>query len=224
MSINRNFNNASLVIMFFKKKKSEETRTIESFDQLIVGDLVALKFRQVLPEGLSGESLMVENVNTYDYAGTLVSDFELGHSSGLKVNATYDKSEDMITFSHKLRHPEIIEIFDGDQLALIFDSEVPLASLDLRNNTVSSDRAAWVCDRYTRTLCDGLAYYYEEDRRAKGVSVYDDDGSTPFNYHELEGSSDHHSISIEIWEDGETEFFAEVTVPSSAVDGYFPKG
>lgn len=210
--------------MFFNKKKSTPTRTVENFAQLMVGDLVTLKFRQALPEGLSGESLRVQSVNTYDYAGTLVSDFMLSHSSGLRVNATYDPSQDLITFSHKLKHPEIIEIFDGDQLALIFDAQVPLASLDLRADAVSAERAAWVCDRYTRRLCDAQGYYYEEDRREQGLSDYEDDGSVAFNYHELDGDTEHHSMSIEIWEDGETEFFVEVSVSSSAVDAYFPKG
>ena len=210
--------------MFFKKDKPEPTRTVENFSELQVGDLITLKFREILPEGLSGETLSVDKVNTYDYAGLLVSDFSLHHSSGLKVNATYDSDEKMITFSHKIKHPEIIEIFDGDQLAAIFDAEQQFANLDLRTDAVDDHRKAWVCERYTRTLCDAQAYYYEEDRRAQGLSKYEDDGSEPFTYHELAGDADHHSISIEVWEDGETEFFAEVTVSESAIDAFLPNG
>lgn len=210
--------------MFFKKKKAQElTRTVERFDQLHIGDLVTLKFREVLPEGLSGETLMVDGINTYDYAGDLVADFALSHASGLKVNACFDPSNESITFSHKLRHPEIVEIFDGDELAAIFDPEHQGAQLTLRSEAVSAQRAAWVCEHYTRTLCEAQAYYYNEDRRERGISAYED-GSVPFTYHELDGNSDHHSISIEVWEDGETEFFAELTVPATAVDSYLPSG
>lgn len=210
--------------MFFKRKKTTElTRTVETFDQLQIGDLVTLKFREVLPEGLSGETLSVDSVNTYDYAGQLVSDFAMSHSSGLKVNATYDKDSEVITFSHKIQHPEIIEIFDGDELAAVFDPEHTGAGLTLRDSAVSDQRAAWVCSTYTRTLCEAQAYYYNDDRRDRGISAYEDE-SVPFTYHELDGDSDHHSISIEVWEDGETEFFAEVSVSASAVDSYLPNG
>ncbi len=210
--------------MFFKRKKSSEsTRTVERFDQLHQGDLVTLKFREILPEGLSGETLSVETVNTYDYAGELVSDFALSHASGLKVNATYDADHDSITFSHKIRHPEIIEIFDGDELAAVFDPECEGAGLRLREVAVDPRRAQWTCSRYTRTLCEAQAYYYNEDRRNRGISKYEDE-SMPFTYHELEGDSNHHSISIEVWEDGETEFFAEVTVSATAVDFFLPNG
>ncbi|MGH1543092.1 MAG: hypothetical protein ACRBHB_21920 [Arenicella sp.] len=208
--------------MLFKKKKSAPTRTIDNFGQLQVGDLVILKFREVLPEGVSGETLTVDGVNTYDYAGTLVSDFSLSHASGLKVNASYDSTEQTITFSHKIKHPEIIEIFDGDQLATIFDPEEAFAHLDLRVDAVTEQRKAWVCGRYTRTLCEAQAYYYNEDRRESGLSEYEDDGSVPFTYHELDGDSDNHSISIEVWEDGETEFFAEITLAESVVESFLP--
>ncbi len=206
--------------MFFKKEKVP-TRTVERFDQLHQGDLVAFKYREILPEGISGETLMVEGVNTYDYAGELVSDFALTHSSGLKVNASYNAESDTITFAHKIRHPEIIEIFDGDELAAIFDPEESQAQLGLRADTVGEVRAPWVCDHYTRTLCEAQAYYYNEDRRDRGISAYEDE-SVPFTYHELDGSSDHHSISIEVWEDGETEFFAELTIPATAVESFLP--
>jgi len=208
--------------MFFKKKKSDSTaRVIASFNQLQKDDLVTLKFREVLPKGLSGETLTVEGVNTYDYAGELVSDFSLRHSSGLKVNATYDSDSDSITFSHKIRHPEIIEIFDGDELASIFNPDHDGAELTLREQATDEQRAPWVCEHYTRTLCEAQAYYYNEDRRDRGISAYEDD-SVPFTYHELDGNSDHHSISIEVWEDGETEFFAEVTVAATAVESFLP--
>lgn len=208
--------------MFFRKKESEAVRTVENFAQLHVGDLVTLKFREALPEGLSGETLTVDSVNAYDYAGSLMADFGLRHASGLYVSATYDPIEQTITFAHKIKHPEIIEIFGGDQLAGIFDPQSDSAVLDLRVDEVSEQRKAWVCEHYTRTLCEAQAYYYEEDRREKGISAYDDDGSVPFTYHELEGCSDNHSMSIEVWEDGETEFFAEVTVAESAVDAFLP--
>lgn len=208
--------------MFFKRKnKGDTVRVVERFDQLYEGDLVTLKYRQVLPEGLSGETLQVDSVCTYDYAGQLVSDFSLSHSSGLKVNASYNKESDEITFSHKIGHPEIVEIFDGDELAAVFDAQLDSVSLNVRNEQVSQIRSAWVCEHYRRTLCEAQAYYYNDDRREKGVSRYEDD-SSPFTYHELEGNSDHHSISIEVWEDGETEFFAEVTVSASAVDAFLP--
>jgi len=208
--------------MFFKKKKTAPTRTVESFSDLHIGDLIILKFREVLPQEISGETLTVESVNTYDYMGELVSDFVLSHSSGININASFDREERSITFSHKIKHPEIIQIFDGDQLAGVFDGGLEDAGLDLREDNVSEQRQGWVCEHYTRTLCEGQAYYYDEDRRSKGISQYDDDGSVPFTYHELDGNSDNHSISIEVWEDGETEFFAEVTVSESAVESFLP--
>lgn len=210
--------------MFFKNKKNDPpARVVERFNQLYKEDLVILKFREALPEGLSGETLTVDSINTYDYAGELVSDFSLSHSSGLKVNATYDEDSDTITFSHKIRHPEIVEIFDGDELANIFNPEHDGAGLGLRTEAVVSQREQWVCEHYTRTLCEGQAYYYNEDRRGRGIAAYEDD-SVPFTYYELEGNSDYHSISIEVWEDGETEFFAEITVPATAVESFLPSG
>ncbi len=210
--------------MFFKsKKKIAPTRTVENFGQMKEGDLVTFKFREALPQGLSGETLEVTKVNTYDYAGELVADFSLSHSSGLKVNATFDESTETITFADKIRHPEIIEIFDGDELAAVFDPDAGGVQLHIRAESVVDQRSPWVCLQYTRTLCEAQAYYYEEDRRERGISAYEDE-STPFTYHELEGNTDHHSLSIEVWEDGETEFFAEVTVSASSVESFLPKG
>jgi len=157
--------------MFFKKKETQATRTINDFRQLQVGDLISFKFREVFPDIISGETLSVESINTYDYMGELVSDFVLSHSSGFRVNATYDSEQKYITLSHKIGHPEIIEIFDGDQLATIFDPEQEPAELELRPEAVSDKRKAWVCERYTRTLCEAQGYYYNKDRRGLGVSL-----------------------------------------------------
>ena len=208
--------------MFSKKKGvTSSFRTVKRFDQLRACDLVTFKYRQILPQGISGETLHVDSVGTYDYGGEVVADFRLSHSSGIRVNAIYDAENDEVTLSSKIAHSEIIEMFDDDDLARVFDPTLDRVKLSLNSEETKLSRKPWVCAKYQRTVCEGMAYYYAEDRREQGVSKFEDE-SMPFMYFELKGDSDHHALSIEVWEDGETEFFADLTVAASVVDVYLP--
>ena len=207
----------------FKKKDKTKARTVDNFSQLQIDDLISLKLRSELPEIIQGETLTVSKVQTYQYRDGMVPDFCLDHSSGLKLNAVYDDESDEITFSLKLKHPNILTLFDSAELASIWDEEHHPAIL----NTVLDDQddivISWMSESYSRRLCGQFAYFYETDQRDQEIDKFEDD-SMQFMYHELDGSDANKSITIEIWEDGETEFFAEITTPADVIESYWANG
>ena len=202
--------------MFGRKKK--DARSVTKFSDLGVGDLVVFKAREALPFGVSDETLTVEKVGTYDYARQLVSDFTLTHDSGLRISASYDDDEDMITIAYKLKRSQVLSIFNGDDFAYIFEDESDY-TLEAQTDNISDELAHWVCDSYTPTLVAGSAYYYETDKRASGISA-DEDESTDFIFYELEGSNEFNSLSIEVWPDGETDVYCEITVKSNVIETF----
>lgn len=207
----------------FGRKKDKEVRSVTLFSDLDVGDLVVFKPRDVLPEGVSDETLTVEKVGTYDYFGTLASDFTLGHSSGLKVSASYNSEDETITLGYKMKRSVVLSIFGGSEFGQVFDEDLDSVVLDSNLENVSGDLKPWIADSYTRSVVAGSAYYYDEDRRGNGISS-DEDSAENFIYYELEGSNEVSSISVEVWADGETDVFCEITVKSSVVETFLNHG
>ncbi len=202
----------------FGRKKKKTARSITQFSELDVGDLIVFKPREILPVGINDETLTVEKVGTYDHNGSLTSDFTLTHSSGERFSAVYNEEEDTVTLGQKISRQEVLSIFDENEFADVFD-EGGSVTLNSILESVTDKRRAWVADTYDRTVAAGVAYYYDDDRRKSGVSQFEDD-SLPFTYFELEGSNQHNSLSIEIWDDGETDVFCEVTVKANVVETF----
>jgi len=202
--------------MFGRKKK--DARSVTKFSDLGVGDLVVFKAREALPFGVSDETLTVERVGTYDYSRSLVSDFTLTHDSGLRITASYDDDEDMITLALKLKRSQVLSVFDGEDFGYIFENEGDYI-LESQTENISDELTPWVCQSYTPALIAGSAYYYETDKRAAGISG-DEDESTNFIYYELEGDNEFNSLSIEVWPDGETDVYCEITVKSNVIETF----
>jgi hypothetical protein len=205
--------------MFGRKKKERAARSVSSFSDLHVNDLVIFKPREVLPAGISDETLTVEKIGTYDYQGELRSDFTLRHASGQRFSAGYDSDEDTITLGRKLKRSEVLNIFNEDEFADIFDGGLGQVNLRASAESIPDSLQLWIDEAYERSVSEGIAYYYESDRRDVGVSAHEDE-SQQFTYFELEGENDRNSISIEIWSDGETDVYCETTVKSNVVDTY----
>lgn len=205
--------------MFGRKSKQKATRSVSVFSELEVNDLIIFKPREVLPHGVSDDTLTVEKIGGYDYNGSLSTDFTLRHSSGLRFSASYDAEDDTITLGRKLKQSEVLSIFNEDDFADIFEEELGGQRLNADVDNLDSEYQAWIAESYSRAVYAGIAYYYDEDRRSLGISS-NEDSSQQFTYFELEGANDRNSLSIEIWEDGETDVFCEVTVKSNVVDTY----
>ncbi|MFT6099341.1 MAG: hypothetical protein ACJAYF_001885 [Arenicella sp.] len=205
--------------MFGRKKKEREARSVSVFSDLQLNDLIVFKPRDVLPNGISDETLTVEKIGAYDFDEDLSADFTLRHASGQRFSAAYDSDENTITFGRKLKRSEVLGIFDEDDFANVFDGGLSQVNLQASVENVPEDLQLWIDESYQRTVADGIAYYYESDRREQGVSAYKD-GSQQFTYFELEGGNDRNSLSIEIWSDGETDVYCEVTVKANVVDTY----
>lgn len=203
----------------FNKKNKSSARMITLFSDLHVGDLVVFKPREVLPCGISDETLSLEKVGSYDYDGKLMSDFTLLHSSGSRYSAIYNAEEDTITIGNKLRRSEVMSIFDENSFADIFKYEYGDLELYSISENISSQHRPWVAESYKRSVVSGVAYYYEDDRRELGGSQYEDH-SQQFTYFELEGNNHVNSISIEVWADGETDVFLEITVKANVVETF----
>ena len=203
----------------FGKKDKPLARMVTVFSELNIGDLVVFKPREVLPSGISDETLTLDRIESYDYNGKLTPDFTLLHPSGSRYSVTYDCEEDTIPIGNKLKRSEILSIFDPDDFANVFDEGSGCFKLRSISENVSNQRRPWVAEAYERSVIAGIAYYYNEDRRESEISQYEDN-SEPFTYFELEGDNDLNSLSIEIWNDGKTDVFCEITVKANVVETF----
>ncbi|MFT5611928.1 MAG: hypothetical protein ACI9WC_000955 [Arenicella sp.] len=201
------------------KRTKPPIRNISKFSELGVGDLVVFKPREALPQGISDETLTVDNVGSYDYSGRLSPDFTLVHSSGERYSAFYEPENDTITLGKKLTRDEVFSLFGEEAFAGVFEESGGRLTLETITDSVRNDLGAWIGESYNRTVTAGIAYYYENDKRTSGVSQHEDE-SMQFTFFELEASNGKNSLSIEIWGDGETDVYCEVTVKSTVVETF----
>ncbi len=204
---------------FFKKKKAP-ARRLEHPKDLKAGDIITLKPRSVLPTSIEGATLTVKAVTTYEYSDGLLPEFTLESQEGKIYSMSYESEDegDTLCFSRKLKHDEITALFDEEQLGELWGEDLG----DLEVNDAEAELQSWLPDSYRQTIKDATAYFYNEDRRDKESSQYVDDNSQELRYHECEGSPDQFSLNIEIWEDGDTDIFVQVTVPVDVIEEMWP--
>ncbi|PCK10055.1 MAG: hypothetical protein COA42_00185 [Alteromonadaceae bacterium] len=206
---------------FFNKKK-ERARRLEHPRDLRVGDILELKPRSILPEELQGASLTVKSVCAYEYSDGLVTEFALIAESAKQYSMSFESGDDgdELCFSHKLSHQQVLQCFDEDSFGglwsdehVSFDSRQPEGAL-----------GDWIAKGYRQTVKEATAYFYDKDKRGSAVSEYLDKDAQELRYHECEGEPDQFSLNVEIWEDGETDVFALVSVPLNVIEEMWPNG
>lgn len=208
----------------FKGKKTPP-RELTHPKQLLPGDLLSFKPRSILPPELQGQTVTIQNVQSYQYSEGLAPEFEARLPSGESFHFMLEEEGDeYLILSKEISREQVEHIFDMDQFAELFGDEFT----PLTTHAANADEAlrAWIAPHYTQTIKNATAYFYKADKRASGVSAYveDDDSSEELRYHECEGAPDDFSLNIEIWEDGTTNVFLQKAVPLNVIEEIWPNG
>lgn len=209
--------------LFKKDKKDSPSRVLDHPKQLLAGDLLSLKDRSTLPDELQGQTLTVKKVQAYQYSeNTLTPEFVLELPNGQTFTMMLDDEdgEEFITLSKALSRQEVGELFDLDAFAELF--EEGFAELET-NQDAAAHHAGWVGDQYHQTIKSAIAYFYQTDQRNKSTSelAYEDDSSECL-YHECEGTPDHYSLTVEVWEDGDTDVYIQASFSLTVIEEMWP--
>lgn len=206
---------------FFKKKEAP-ARRLEHPKDLRINDIITFKPRSVLPEELQGTTLTVKKVTCYEYSDGLSPEFTLETAEGKIYSFTYDTEDDgdFLCISRALSHEEIVSAFDEEQLGELWSEEFPT----LETRELEAPLSQWLGEAYRQTLKETTAYFYDEDRRGKAPSEFVDPNAQELRYHECEGTPDQFSLNVEIWEDGDTDIYAQVSVPLNVIEEMWPNG
>lgn len=212
------------MLNWFKKEKPKPARTLDHPRDLRQGDLLTLKERSVVPAELQGATLTVEKVQAYQYSDGLVPEFVLRLPTGQTYTAMCAEEEDgeYIVFAKELSRADVEALFDTDEFGALFGDEFP--EIQVNQGAVKEALRPWVGERYVQSVKEASGYFYSEDRRSVGASNYADDGAEELRFHECEGVPDQFSLNVEIWEDGETDVFAQISLPLNVIAEMWPNG
>ena len=210
---------------WFKKSNEEDGRILDHPSKLEKGDLISLKERSCLPINLQGQTLTVKSIGAYNYSDGLKAEFELEHVSGKIFYAMCGSESDgeYITFSLKLAHHDIESIFGLDEFSKVFDEDNSSALMVNRSDQ-AYEMQSWLPSSYYPSIRFGSAYYYDSDQRGNAISDFEDDGSDQVQFHEYDGDPDSFSLTIEVYEDGQTEVYLEYSCSLDLIEELWPHG
>lgn len=209
---------------WFKRKKPKPARNLDHPRDLVTGDMITLKERSIVPDELQGATLTVEKVQAYQYSDGLAPEFVLRLPTGQTYTAMCVDEEDgeLMVLSKELTRKDVATLFDAEEFGGLFGESFP--EVHVNKDAVKAELRAWVGDSYFQSIKEAGAYFYNEDRRAVGASSYADDGGEELRFHECDGSPDQFSLNVEIWEDGETDVFAQISLPLNVIEAMWPNG
>jgi hypothetical protein len=206
---------------FFKSKKEAPARQLSEPSQLKVGDMLSIIDSFAYPQWLKGQTLRVTAVNTYQYQHSADYEMVLESNSGQVVflQIEQEDGEQWANFSIKIQRDDVDEIFTLDEFARIFDEE---ALTDISVANVPERFSHFLAKHYVQSEAPFIAYFHNRDYREQPLPQYEQAGSEPCEMICLSSDSGDHSISIEIWDGGETDVSLTLTRPVSDIVELFP--
>ena len=205
----------------FNKDKKPAFRSLAQPQELQAGDIIILKERRILPPELQGQQLEVTGVATVQYSDGAEKELTLRSVD----NKTYymgvddNDGDPKLCFSIKIPRKTVLAIFDTDNFAELWDEG--FASLEIQDKP--EEIAAWLADSYQQEVKDGEGYFYDRDCGDEPPSKLQDDDGQEFHFHECSAlTDDHHSLSVQIWADGETDVFLEISTPIDVIADMLP--
>ena len=208
------------MLSYFKKKK-DSLRSLTKPEELMVGDIVVLKERLSLPSELQGLELEVTHVSTYQYASGIEKEFTLRSTDSVSYYMSVDDNDGdpILCFTIKIPRESVLAIFDEDEFARLWEPE--FASLKVVS--IPEQYADWLTDSYQQIIKDEEGYYYPHDCSDKTPSKRLDDDGEELRYHECEGEpDDNRSLIVEVFGNGETNVFLEVSTPLDVIAELWP--
>jgi len=201
----------------FGKKK---LRQLDNVDQLKEGDIVSFKDRPPLPISLQGKDFEVIQVAGYQYNSDNQNDFTLKSADDQIISLCVEQEdgEVYLCISRKIPQNQVLSLFNEDDFSMLWGEDYP----QLEVQQVPNDLQDWVDRVYEQKMKDGTAFYYKRDLREQPPSQYEDDDSMEMRYHECEGQSGDFGLTVEIYEDGETDVSLVAYVPLDVIDDLHP--
>ncbi len=205
----------------FGRLFAKKERRLDEPDALDLGDIV--RFKLYAPGYLAGQRFVVEAVNTYCYQGEQESEFVLrGHCSRtLFLSITNEDGEKRLWLSAKLKPGEIKALFDGDELAAIFDNEAGSARLHLQSlSAVPADLEGWFADEYERTVFSLPGEFFTGDYRGQSLPQ---DGAEDLDYYCLTNDDDSRAMVFEVYDSGD-EVMVSIMTETTLIEELWPAG
>lgn len=205
---------------YFKKNKKSQ-RQLNSPTQLKVGDIVVLKERLSLPDELQGQQLEVSHVGTYQYASGVEKEFTLRNAESRSYYMCVDDNDGdpILCFTIKVPRNSVLEIFNEDDFARLWEADFA----SLKTQSIPEKYTNWLTDNYHQIIKDEEGYFYNRDCGDKPPSGHLDDDGEEFRYHECEGApNDDRSLIVEVFGNGETDVFLEVSTSLDVIDELWP--
>ncbi|MBQ0718981.1 MAG: hypothetical protein KBT88_11465 [Gammaproteobacteria bacterium] len=209
-----------MIKKFFSRNKPTVERQLNSPEQLVVGDMISLKYRESLPPDLREQTLEVSSVGGYEYAsGTskeVVLKDQRNHLYFMSVEKT--DGEIQLCFARKISRSELFSFIDEDSFAQLWSEHWAELSVTHTPEAFSG----WLCPDYRQTVKEQEAYYYDRDCQGENLAAAED--GEELRYHECEGSDDHFGLGVEISADGSTEIFLQLYCAPDVIDQMWPHG
>ena len=204
-----------------KETRNREKRNLVSVCNLLPGDLVTFKHRQLIPPVLQGGTLEITTVGTYQYEDGQYLELSLLSENKIQYSMGIDPQDPHATFDLSISIPrqDVLSIFNEDDFSDLWDEDI---FPELVTQRIPPLYEGWLTQKYTQSICNGTGYFHNRDCRTEQLSLYEDDGSEEFRYHEAHGINDSYTITVEVWGDGETDVTADVTCPSDAIESLWP--
>ena len=191
----------------------------QSCDDLRTGDLLTFKHRLSLPPAVQGQTFEVSAIGTYQYADGLYPQLTLDGADSHRLYLSFKAGAGgELTLSRSLPRRDVLAIFDEDAFAALWDDDFAELALQARPDAYQG----WLGERYTQTRKWVEGYFFERDCRGESLSAHADDDGCELRCHECEDPSGRFGLSVEIWQDGETEVSLDVVCAADVIDALWP--
>ena len=204
---------------FFSGKK-DSVRQLDSPNQLEVGDIISLKYRESLPPELRETEFEVSKIGTYEYASSTSKEIVLKDENNqiIFMSLEDDDGELSLCFAKKISRKLVNTLFDGNKFAQLWTDNW----VELPVNEQPDILEGWLADGYSQTIKDQTAFYYARDCKEEDLAEAED--GEELRFHECEGNDDSFGLNIETSEDGSTDVFLQVYCPVDVIAEMYPHG
>ncbi|MBL4781992.1 MAG: hypothetical protein JKX92_07090 [Porticoccaceae bacterium] len=203
----------------FSRKKPTSERQLHCPSQLLVGDMISLKYRDSLPQELREQSLEVIKVGTYEFASGTSKEVVLkdAHNQLYFMGIDNEDGKISLCFARKIPRQQLFTFIEEDSFAQLWSQDWP----ELIVENPPKELTDWLSPRYQQSIKEQEAYYYDRDCQGQDLSAAED--GEELRIHECEGSDDHYGIGVEISGDGSTEIFLQVYCVVDVIEQMWPR-
>jgi len=204
----------------FFSGKADAVRKLDTPNDLEVGDIISLKYRQSLPPELRESEFQVSKVGTYEYASSKSKEIVLKNESNQIIFMSMEDNDGELSlcFAKKISRKHVTTLFDEHKFSQLWSDNW----VELQVNEQPEQLEGWLAECYSQTIKEQQAYYYARDALTEDLNHAED--GEELRFHECEGDDDSFALNIETSEDGSTDVFLQVYCPVDVIAEMFPHG